>query len=178
MWNINISMGSKMTFKVIVLFLALLVFSSYKVIRIKRLLIDGEIRKELMLDKNKSCIECTWEGDSTYAYRITVHTTLRGKGFLITPDSLRIVTTSSNISIIPVKERGKSFGESAYIQTSYELFGKKEKYVKQMFDIIYRTKLNNDTLCLYIDPSHYILYNGHPIIKEIFRITFPISKRD
>ena len=129
-----------------------------------------------MLDKSKSCIDCTWEGDSTYAYRITIHTTLRGKGFLIIPDSLRIMTSNTNISIIPVKEREKSFGESAYIHTSYELFGKKEKYIKQMFDIIYRTKIDNDTVCFYIVPSNYILYNDYPVINDTLRITFLKSK--
>ena len=167
-------LNSKMTFKIIVLFLAVLVISGFKVIRLKRLLIDGEIRKEYMLDKSESCIECTWEGDSTYAYRISVHTTLRGKGFLVNPDSLCILTTNSNISIIPVKERGKSFGESAWISTCYVLFGKKEKYVKQMFDIVYRTKNNNDTLCFYIVPSNYILYKDYPVIKDTLRLTFPI----
>lgn len=136
------------------------------------MLLDGERKKYIMPNNDQSYLECRWEGDSTYAYRLVLSTTLQGKGFSIYPDSLRIVPSSSTISMIPVKEKGKSFGQSAQTYTSYELFGKKEKVVKQMFDIIYKTKIDNDTVSFYMIPSNYILYKNDPVINDTIKITF------
>ena len=70
------------------------------------MLLDGERKKYIMPNNDQSYLECRWEGDSTYAYRLVLSTTLQGKGFSIYPDSLRIVPSSSTISMIPVKKKG------------------------------------------------------------------------
>ena len=41
-----------------------------------------------------------------------------------------------------------------------------------MFDIIYKTKIDNDTVSFYMIPSNYILYKNDPVINDTIKITF------
>ena len=156
----------------IAVILIITLFSSFDVVKLNRMLLDGSMSKVFHEGEDSATIECFWDRTSPDNYRIKINTTLTGKRFDINPDSLNIVSSSPEVDIYS----STSVGVPVTSHKFYTLFGKTQRYISQSIEMVYRSSVDNDSVFLCILPSNYILYDGRTVVKDTIKLSFNAHK--